>query len=84
MCDTGTPYMKVSGINMADPSNFHIRQLYDQWEEQNGNEIDIAILRDAGKDYIVYHAYDAGHDGRPTLRIAPLGWTEDNWPSAFV
>ena len=44
----------------------------------------IAILRDAGKDYIVYHAYDAAHDGRPTLRIAPLGWTEDNWPVAFV
>jgi arabinan endo-1,5-alpha-L-arabinosidase len=44
----------------------------------------IAILRDAGKDYIVYHAYDADHSGRPTLRIAPLGWTEDNWPAAFV
>jgi arabinan endo-1,5-alpha-L-arabinosidase len=44
----------------------------------------IAILRDAGKDYIVYHAYDADHNGRPTLRIAPLGWTEDNWPAAFV
>jgi arabinan endo-1,5-alpha-L-arabinosidase len=44
----------------------------------------ITILRDAGKDYIVYHAYDAHHDGRPTLRIAPLGWTDDNWPAAFV
>jgi arabinan endo-1,5-alpha-L-arabinosidase len=43
-----------------------------------------AILRDEGKDYIVYHAYDAAHDGRPTLRIAPLGWTDDNWPAAFV
>jgi arabinan endo-1,5-alpha-L-arabinosidase len=44
----------------------------------------VAILRDAGKDFIIYHAYDAFHDGRPTLRIAPLGWTEDNWPVAFV
>jgi len=44
----------------------------------------IAILRDAGRDYIVYHAYDADHDGRPTLRIAPLGWTDGNWPAAFV
>ena len=44
----------------------------------------IAIVRDSRKDYIVYHAYDAHHDGRPTLRIAPLGWTEDNWPAAFV
>lgn len=44
----------------------------------------IAILRDAGKDYIVYHSYDADHNGRPTLRIAPMGWTEDNWPVAFM
>ena len=44
----------------------------------------IAILRDDGKDYIVYHAYDAEYNGRPTLRIAPLGWTADNWPAAFV
>lgn len=44
----------------------------------------IAILRDDGKDYIFYHAYDADHNGRPTLRIAPLGWTEDTWPAAFM
>ena len=44
----------------------------------------IAIVRDDGKDFIIYHAYDAAHDGRPTLRIAPLGWTDDNWPVAFV
>jgi arabinan endo-1,5-alpha-L-arabinosidase len=43
-----------------------------------------AVLRDEDKDYIVYHAYDADHDGRPTLRIAPMGWTDDNWPVAFV
>ena len=44
----------------------------------------VAIVRDDGKDFIIYHAYDAGHDGRPTLRIAPLGWTDDNWPVAFM
>ena len=44
----------------------------------------VAILRDDGKDFIIYHAYDAAHDGRPTLRIAPLGWTDDLWPVAFV
>jgi len=38
--NTGTPYISVTGINLDDPSNFHIRQLYDQWEDQKGNEID--------------------------------------------
>jgi iron complex outermembrane recepter protein len=37
---TGTPYMNVSGIDMTNPANFHIRQLYDQWELQTGNEVD--------------------------------------------
>ena len=44
----------------------------------------VAIVRDDGKDFIIYHAYDAEHNGRPTLRVAPLGWTDDNWPVAFV
>jgi TonB-dependent receptor len=38
--NTGTPYISVSGINLDDPSNFHIRQLYDQWQDNKGNEID--------------------------------------------
>jgi iron complex outermembrane recepter protein len=37
---TGTPYMNATGINLADPGNYHIRQLYDQWWDQGGNEID--------------------------------------------
>ena len=37
---TGTPYMLAGGVDLTDPSNFHIRQLYDQWTQQDGNEID--------------------------------------------
>ena len=32
-----------------------------------------------GRDILVFHAYDANHDGRPTLRIAELVWNE-GWP----
>jgi len=42
-----------------------------------------AVLRDGGEDYLVYHAYDAEHDGRPTLRISPLEW-DAGWPSAAL
>ena len=37
---TGTPYMNVTGVSLTDPTNFHIRQLYDQWLSQKGNEVD--------------------------------------------
>jgi iron complex outermembrane recepter protein len=37
---TGTSYMNVTGIDMTDPSQFHIRQLYDQWTRQDGDELD--------------------------------------------
>jgi arabinan endo-1,5-alpha-L-arabinosidase len=42
----------------------------------------IAILRESKQDYIVYHAYDTQARGTPTLRIQPLGWTDDGWPVA--
>ena len=40
-----------------------------------------AVLRDGGRDYLVYHAYDAQNEGRPTLRISPISWTADGWPT---
>jgi arabinan endo-1,5-alpha-L-arabinosidase len=35
-----------------------------------------AVLRDDDNDYLVYHAYDAQNEGRPTLRISPLQWLD--------
>ncbi|HUO39587.1 MAG TPA: hypothetical protein VMU34_17885, partial [Mycobacterium sp.] len=43
-----------------------------------------SILQDGDNDYIVYHAYDARRQGAPTLRIAPLVWSADGWPTAVV
>ncbi|SDF19474.1 arabinan endo-1,5-alpha-L-arabinosidase [Sphingomonas carotinifaciens] len=36
-----------------------------------------------GTDYVVYHAYDREAKGAPTLRIAPLRWGADGWPTAL-
>ncbi|MBR0552813.1 arabinan endo-1,5-alpha-L-arabinosidase [Sphingomonadaceae bacterium LXI357] len=33
-----------------------------------------------GTDYLVYHAYDAANDGKPTLRIAKVEWSDGGWP----
>jgi len=42
----------------------------------------LRLFRDGARDYIVYQAYDAWHHGVPTLRIAPLAWSSDGWPTA--
>ncbi|MEN3323670.1 arabinan endo-1,5-alpha-L-arabinosidase [Mariniflexile soesokkakense] len=34
-----------------------------------------------GKDYIVFHAYDAKENGSPKLKISELSWDNEGWPS---
>jgi len=41
----------------------------------------VAVVSDAGQDYIVYHAYDTTRNGFPVLQIQRLGWV-DGWPVA--
>jgi arabinan endo-1,5-alpha-L-arabinosidase len=33
-----------------------------------------------GKDYIIFHAYDANDQGRPKLMIREISWDENDWP----
>lgn len=33
-----------------------------------------------GKDYLVFHAYDAKDGGRPKLKVLPLRWDAQQWP----
>jgi arabinan endo-1,5-alpha-L-arabinosidase len=34
-----------------------------------------------GKDYLVFHAYDATDNGKSKLKISEIQWTPDAWPS---
>ena len=58
---TGTPYMNVSGIDLSDPSNYHIRQFYDQNVVSKGNEIDgrADLVYDLGEGGL-FKSVDAG------------------------
>jgi arabinan endo-1,5-alpha-L-arabinosidase len=40
-----------------------------------------AVLRTKAGDKLVYHAYDAEWRGTPTLRISPLYWDAEGWPT---
>ena len=58
--NTGTTYMKVTGINLLDPNIYFMRQFYDQRMKQYGNEIDWRgdLVYDLGNGF--FQSIDAG------------------------
>ena len=38
------------------------------------------VFEEEGRDFLVYHAYDALERGVPKLRIEPLDWDDNGWP----
>ncbi|MEO8113486.1 MAG: arabinan endo-1,5-alpha-L-arabinosidase [Phenylobacterium sp.] len=71
------PYLGQDGGSMLDGLGTVVLQGARRWRGPGHN----AVLRDGDKDYLVYHAYDAEHDGANTLRISPIRWTADGWPT---
>lgn len=41
------------------------------------------VITAGDRALIAYHTYDRDHDGRPTLRIQPLGFDKAGWPVAL-
>ncbi|HEY5809528.1 MAG TPA: arabinan endo-1,5-alpha-L-arabinosidase, partial [Povalibacter sp.] len=70
------PYVGRDGKRMADGYGSVLLQGNRQFRGPGH----CAVLRDGDRDYLVYHAYDVRHDGRPTLRISPITWS-DGWPT---
>ncbi|HML22021.1 MAG TPA: arabinan endo-1,5-alpha-L-arabinosidase [Aggregatilinea sp.] len=71
------PYVDRDGTDMIDGGGTQVTFPTDRWRGPGHN----AILQEDGVEYIVYHAYDAEYQGTPTLRIAPLTWDANGWPS---
>jgi arabinan endo-1,5-alpha-L-arabinosidase len=71
------PYIDHDGVGMLEGGGTQVTFPTKRWRGPGHN----AILQEPDTDYIVYHAYDADHMGVETLRIAPLVWDEDGWPS---
>ncbi|MFT7722450.1 MAG: arabinan endo-1,5-alpha-L-arabinosidase [Roseateles sp.] len=66
------PYLDRDGRDMMDAGGTPLLAGGPRWKGPGHQDV-------AG-DWLVHHAYDAEHGGRPQLRIARLGWTADGWP----
>jgi arabinan endo-1,5-alpha-L-arabinosidase len=74
------PYVDRDGVAMVDGGGTQVTFPTERWRGPGHN----AIFQANDIDYIVYHAYDAKRGGNPTLRISPLTWDDDGWPSIAI
>ncbi|MBN1605732.1 MAG: arabinan endo-1,5-alpha-L-arabinosidase [Polyangiaceae bacterium] len=70
------PYVDRDGVPMMEGGGTLLVDGDDRWPGVGGN----SILVTRGRQYNVYHSYDATARGRVTLRIAELTWDADGWP----
>lgn len=70
------PYVDRDGKSMLDGGGTVVRKSEGRWVGPGHN----AVYSDGGADWLVYHAYDAEHNGWPRLRIERLTWDKDGWP----
>lgn len=71
------PYVDRDGVDMMAGGGTQITFPTNRYKGPGHN----AIFSENGQDYIVYHAYDGFQGGTPTLRIEPLEWDANDWPS---
>ncbi|RST31428.1 arabinan endo-1,5-alpha-L-arabinosidase [Sphingomonas ginkgonis] len=77
------PYLGKDGSSMLEGGGTVLLRADLQEQQRWRGPGHAGFLHDRdGTDYVVYHAYDRQNKGAPTLRIAPLRWGADGWPTA--
>ena len=71
------PYMDRSGKPMMEGGGTLVLAGRGRWVGPGH----CAVLQEKGRDTLVYHAYDTEWRGTSTLRIAPLVWDPEGWPT---
>jgi arabinan endo-1,5-alpha-L-arabinosidase len=71
------PYTDRSGRDMREGGGTLVIASEGRWRGPGH----CTILQDKAGEKIVYHAYDAEARGASTLRISPLTWDAEGWPT---
>jgi arabinan endo-1,5-alpha-L-arabinosidase len=74
--DLRGPYLDKAGKSMAEGGGTLLLAGNKDWYGRGGNS---AYTID-GKDYVVFHAYEAADRGLQKLKIAEMKWDEAQWP----
>jgi arabinan endo-1,5-alpha-L-arabinosidase len=70
------PYLDKSGTRMDHGGGSLLMEGDTTWPGVGHN----AVYNFDGKDYLVFHAYDAADGGKPKLKIETLQWDGNDWP----
>ena len=71
------PYVDKDGVRMDSNGGSLLLQGNADWDGVGHN----AVFTDNGKNYLIFHGYDAKDKGRSKLRIEELVWDENGWPA---
>jgi len=70
------PYIDKDNVPMTQGGGSLVLQGNAQWNGVGHN----AVYNWYGKDYIIYHGYDASDKGRSKLQVKELSWDGGGWP----
>ena len=74
--DVKGPYLDKDGQSMAHGGGTLFLAGNPDWPGRGGN----SVYTFDGKDYLVFHAYEAADNGLQKLKIAEIKWDATQWP----
>lgn len=74
--DVTGPYLDKSGKSLAEGGGTLVLAGNKNWSGLGHN----SAYTFEGKDYLVFHAYEAADNGLQKLKILPISWTKGGWP----
>lgn len=70
------PYVDKEGVRMDEGGGSLLLEGNEDWHGVGHNS---AYTFD-GKDYLIFHGYDASDEGKPKLVIKEMQWNKEKWP----